>query len=71
MHKVIAEQESDARNITLDAHNVTAGNFIQTSNTQRENENTILRSEKLDKLDDLVETLNNLKINDAEYYVPE
>ena len=48
MYKVIAEEESDAHNITLDAQNITAGTFSQTSNTQRENANAILTSEKLD-----------------------
>ena len=42
INKVIAEEE-------LDAHNVTAGTFIQMSNTQGDNANTILKSEKLDK----------------------
>ena len=61
----------DAHNITLYAHNVTADTFIQTPvtpNTQGENENAILTSEKLDKLDVLAETLNNLTINNAGYY---
>ena len=35
----------------VDAQNVTVDNFSQTSNTQRENKNKILTSEKLDKLD--------------------
>ena len=62
IHKVIAEEESYA-------HNITADTFSHTSNTQRENANVILTSEKLDKSDDLAETLNYLTINDAEYYV--
>ena len=60
-NKVI-EKESDA-------HNVTVNNFSHTSNTQRENTNTIFTSEKLDKLENLEETLKELTINDAEYYV--
>ena len=38
------------------------------SNTQRENANTIFKIEKLDKSDELIDALNNLTINDAEYY---
>ena len=75
IYKVIEEEESDAcnmnsdaHNITVDAHNVTADNFSQTSNTQRENENAILTSEKLDKSDALAATLKELANNDAAYY---
>ena len=50
IHKVISEEESDAHNVTVDT-------FSQTPNTQRDNANTILKSEKLDKLDTLAETL--------------
>ena len=57
IHKVI-EEESDANNVTVDT-------FSHTSNTQRENTNTIFTSEKLDKLDKLSEMLNDLTINDA------
>ena len=53
----------------MDAHNVTADNFSQMSNTLRENANAILTSEKLDKSDELAETLKDLTINNAEYYV--
>ena len=45
--------------------------FSQTLNTQRENENTILKSEKRDNLDVLTETLKGLTINDSGYYEPE
>ena len=62
IHKVIVEEESDA-------HNVTADNFSQTPNTQRDNSNSILTSEKLDKLEEMTETLKDLTINNAEYYV--
>ena len=48
IHKSIAEEESDV-------HTVTVGTFIQTSNTQIENTNAILTSEKLDKLEDMAE----------------
>ena len=64
IHRVIVEEEVDAHNITMDT-------FIQmpvTSNTQGENENKILTSQKRNKLDALAETLKTLKINDAEYY---
>ena len=68
IHKVIDEEELDAHYIILDAHNVTVDNFSQTSNTQRENSNAILTSEKLDKSDALAEMLKELTINDAGYY---
>ena len=38
------------------------------SNTQRENINAIFTSENLDELEELVDTVNNLIINDSEYY---
>ena len=53
----------------MDARNITADNFSQTFNTQRENANAILTSEKLVKSDELAERLNFLRINDAEYYI--
>ena len=53
----------------MDVHNVTVYAFSHTSNTQRDNTNAILTSEKLDKSDDLAETLNYLTINDSEYYI--
>ena len=68
IHEVIVEEEFYAHNITFDDHNVNADTFSQTTNTQRDNPNTILTSEKLDKLDALSETLNKLTINDAGYY---
>ena len=52
----------------MDTNNVTADTLIQTSNTQKYNANTIFTSEKLDKSDDLLDTVNNLTINNAEYY---
>ena len=58
----------DDYNITLDSHSVTEDNFRHTSNTQRENANKILTSEKVDKSDALAETLKGSKINDAGYY---
>ena len=53
--------------ITLDAHNVTADNFSQTSNAQRENAKMILTSDKLDRSDALADTLKCLTINNAGY----
>ena len=58
-----------AHNITSDAHNVTVDTFNYTSNTQRENANAILTSEKVDKPEDLEETLKYLTIDNTEYYV--
>ena len=69
--KVIAETESEERNIILDYHNITMDNFCQypgTTNTQGKNANTILTSERLNNLDALVETLKWLTINDTRYY---
>ena len=42
--------------------------FRHTPNTQKDNANAIFTSEKLDKSDELIDAVNNLKINDAEYY---
>ena len=61
----------DGHNITLDAHNITADTFSQmpvTPNTQGDNENAILTSERLNNADALAETLKGLTINDAGYY---
>ena len=52
----------------VDVNNVTADRFSYASNTQRENANAIFTSEKLDKLDALVDAVNNLTINNAKYY---
>ena len=52
----------------MDAHNVSVDTFSHISNTQRDNENTILKIEKLDKLDALAEKLKGLTINNAGYY---
>ena len=67
MHKVIAEEESDALNITLDAHNITADTFFQTPatpNTQVDNINKIFTSERLNNSDALAKMLKLLTIND-------
>ena len=69
INKLTAEEELDSHNITSYSHNVIADTFSQTSNTQIENANAILTSEDLNKSDKLVETLEDLTINDAEYYV--
>ena len=67
----MADKEADACNITPDSHNTTVNNFCQipvTPNTQGDNENTILTSERLNNSDALAETLKILTINDASYY---
>ena len=51
------------------AHNVTVDTFSHTSNAQIYNTNGIFTSEKLDKLDEMVDTLNDLTIKNSEYYV--
>ena len=53
----------------MDSHNVAPNTFSQTSNTQINNANVILTNENLDKSDGLAETLKELTINDAGYYV--
>ena len=45
-----------------DANSVTVNTFSHTSSTQRDNASTIFTSEKLDKLDALVDALNDLTI---------
>ena len=49
-------------------NNVTADTFSHVSNTQTEKANAIFTSEKLDKYDELIDAVNNLTINDTEYY---
>ena len=61
IHKLIEEE--------FDYHNVTADTFSHTSNIQRDNTNAIFTSEKLDKSDEVAETLKDFTINDVEYYV--
>ena len=51
-----------------DTNNVNVDIFNHASNAQRENKNVIFTSEKLDKLDNQVDAVENLKINNAEYY---
>ena len=51
-----------------DVNNVNVDTFSNTSNTQKENTNTIFTNYKPDKTYKLVESVKNLTINDAEYY---
>ena len=53
----------------MNDNSVTAETFSHTSNTQRDNANTIFINEKLDKLDELADILKDLIINNAKYYV--
>ena len=59
----VMEEES-----TTGANRVTADTFIHAPSEQRENPNEIFTSEKLDKLEELVDAVKNLTINDAKYY---
>ena len=52
----------------MDANNVTLDTFSHTSNTQIDHANSVFTSEKIDKSDELVDAVNNMKINDAKYY---
>ena len=52
-----------------DANNITEDTFSHTSNTQGNNTNVIFTSDNIDKLDDLEDTLKDLKINNNTYYV--
>ena len=42
--------------------------FSHASNTQMQNSNGIFKSEKVDKLDELVDAVNNFTIKDTTYY---
>ena len=67
IHRFIVEEEADSRDLTADT-------FCQTPvtpNTQGENENAILTSERLNNSDALKVTLKGLKINEAGYYESE
>ena len=48
-----------------DSINVTTDTISHTSNTQSENTNAIFTSEKLDKLDNLEDSVKDLTINNA------
>ena len=58
------EDEEESR---TDANNVISDALIHASSSPKENADTIFTSDKLDKSDKLVNTLNNLKINDARH----
>ena len=52
----------------METNNIIVDTFRHASSSQRENANTIFTSEKLDKLDKLVDTVKSLRINDTKYY---
>ena len=52
----------------METNNISVDTFRHASSSQRENANTIFTSEKLDKLDKLVDTIKNMRINNAIYY---
>ena len=52
-----------------DANNITVDTFSHASNTQRDHSNAIFTSEKLEKSDELADTLKDLTIKNAKYYV--
>ena len=58
--------EYEEESIT-DATNVPDDTFSHASSRQRENEDAIFTSEKLDKSDEIVDAINKLTINDAIY----
>ena len=51
----------------MEDNNLTADAFSHASSSQRENLNTVFTSDKLEKLDNLVDAINNLTMNDAGY----
>ena len=61
---VIIEHEEES---ITDANNFTADAFSPAYISQRENLDEIFTSEMLDKLDDIVDVINNLTINDVRY----
>ena len=58
--------EYEEESIT-DSNNITAAEFSHVSISQRKNADVIFTSEKLHKLDNLVDAINNLTINNAGY----
>ena len=62
--KVVIKYEEELK---TDANNVFTDAFIHASSSQRENMDLIFTSEKLDKLDELVNTINNLTIDNCGY----
>ena len=67
MCRVIVEYEAEDHNFTVDIFSQTP----VTPNTQGQNENIILTSEKRNNLDALAETLKVLTINNSGYYESE
>ena len=63
---VIFMMEDEEESIT-DANTVTADAFSHTSSSQRENVDAVFTIEKLYKSENLVNTINDLTINDAGY----
>ena len=61
IHKFMEEEP------IVDANNVTTDTLWHISNTQRGNANIIFTSEKLDKSDDLVDTVKKLTIKYSKY----
>ena len=62
--KVIIENEEES---ITEANNVSYDAFSYASSSYRENPNAIFTSEKLEKLDELVDAINNLTINNTGY----
>ena len=62
--KFMMEDEEES---TTDNINVTSDAFSHASSSLRENTDVIFTSDNLDKLNELVEAINNLKINNAGY----
>ena len=62
--KVVIEDEEES---ISDSNHVTADAFSHASSSHRENLGVIFTSKKLEKLEELVEAINNLKIDDARY----
>ena len=55
-------------NSIVDANNINADTFRHTYNTQRETENAIFTSERIDKSNYLANAFKDLTINEAKYY---
>ena len=51
----------------MNANNVTADTFSHASSSQRENLKVIFKSEKLEKVYKIVNSVNNMTINDSGY----
>ena len=57
----------DGQGEITDSNNVTTDMCSLAPSSQRENQNAIFASEKLENLDDLVNAVKNMKINDVGY----